>query len=136
MPRKQDENLIPSSARTPSERREIAQRAGIASGKARREKKALRETMQELLTMKLKDKKLLEELAALGFTEKGITMQDAISAAMIQQAVKGNVKAYNAIKDTLYTKNENEIEESTEGGGATVNIILADTSGEKNDNSL
>lgn len=134
MPRDGTNNLIPP--RSKDEARTRGKNGGIASGKARREKKALRETMQELLTMKLKDKKLLEELAALGFTEKGITMQDAISAAMIKQAVKGNVKAYNAIKDTLYTKNENEIEESTEGGGATVNIILADTSGEKNDNSL
>ena len=134
MPRDGTNNLIPP--RSKDEARTRGKNGGIASGKARREKKALRETMQELLTMKLKDKKLLEELAALGFTEKGITMQDAISAAMIKQAVKGNVKAYNAIKDTLYIKNENESEESTEGGGATVNIILADTSGEKNDNSL
>lgn len=134
MPRDGTNNLIPP--RSKDEARTRGKNGGIASGKARREKKALRETMQELLTMKLKDKKLLEELAALGFTEKGITMQDAISAAMIKQAVKGNVKAYNAIKDTLYTKNENELEETTEGGGATVNIILADTSGDKNDNSL
>ena len=132
MPRKQDENLIPfDSSQNREEAAKNGKKGGIASGKARREKKALRETMQELLTMRLKDKKLLEELAALGFTAKGITMQDAISAAMIKQAVKGNVKAYNAIKDTLYTKNENELEETTEGGGATVNIILADTSGEK-----
>ena len=64
--------------------------------------------MQELLTMRLKDKKLLEELAALGFTAKGITMQDAIYAAMIKQAVKGNVKAYNAIRDTVIGKDEKE----------------------------
>lgn len=112
MGRKQDENLIPNAARTPSELREITRKGGIASGKARREKKALRETVQELLTMKLKDKKLLEELAALGFTAKGITMQDAISAAMIKQAVKGNVKAYNAIKDTLAEKSEEKTDTS------------------------
>lgn len=134
MPRDGTNNLIPP--RSKDEARTRGKNGGIASGKARREKKALRETMQELLTMRLKDKKLLEELAALGFTAKGITMQDAISAAMIKQAVKGNVKAYNAIKDTLYTKNENEVDEKTESGGATVNIILADTSGEKNDNCI
>ena len=33
--RKQDENLIPNSARTPSERRKNATKAGIASGKER-----------------------------------------------------------------------------------------------------
>ena len=104
MPRDGTNNLIPP--RSKDEARTRGKNGGIASGKARREKKALRETMQELLTMRLKDKKLLEELAALGFTAKGITMQDAISAAMIKQAVKGNVKAYNAIKDTLAEKSE------------------------------
>ena len=110
MPGDGTKNLIPP--RTKEEARSRGKNGGIASGKARREKKALRETMQELLTMKLKDKKLLEELAALGFTAKGITMQDAISAAMIKQAVKGNVKAYNAIKDTLAEKSEEKTDVS------------------------
>ena len=35
------ENLVPNSARTPSERRENARRAGIASGVARRAKKTM-----------------------------------------------------------------------------------------------
>ena len=110
MPRDGTNNLIPP--RSKDEARTRGKNGGIASGKARREKKALRETMQELLTMRLKDKKLLEELAALGFTAKGITMQDAISAAMIKQAVKGNVKAYNAIKDTLAEKSEEKTDTS------------------------
>lgn len=41
-----EQNLIPNSERTPSERRENARKAGIASGKARREKKTLREIME------------------------------------------------------------------------------------------
>lgn len=44
-----DKNLIKKDQRTPSERRASAKKAGIASGKARREKKAAREMMQELL---------------------------------------------------------------------------------------
>lgn len=44
-----DKNLIPTTQRTESERREIARKGGKASGKARREKKAAREMMQELL---------------------------------------------------------------------------------------
>lgn len=125
MPRKQDENLIPfDSSQNREEAAKNGKKGGIASGKARREKKALRETMQELLTMKLKDKKLLEELAALGFTAKGITMQDAISAAMIKQAVKGNVKAYNAIKDTLAEKSE----EKTDNSVTEIVIVPEDAS--------
>ena len=47
--------------------------------------------------------------------KKGMTMQDAISAAMIQQAVKGNVKAFVAIRDTIDPK-----EGGTESGGVRV----------------
>ena len=51
MPRDGTNNLIPP--RSKDEARTRGKNGGIASGKARREKKALRETMQELLTMKL-----------------------------------------------------------------------------------
>lgn len=47
-----EKNLIPNEERTPRERRENARKAGIASGKARREKK----TIQNILkTYKKKD---------------------------------------------------------------------------------
>lgn len=53
-----DENLIPNSARTPKERRELATKAGISSGKSRRRKGAFREAAQTILdgTYKIKDK--------------------------------------------------------------------------------
>ena len=40
------ENLVPNEQRTPSERRENAKKAGIASGAARRKKKTLRELIE------------------------------------------------------------------------------------------
>lgn len=42
-----EQNLIPNSQRTPEELREITRKGGIASGKARRKKKMLREIMEE-----------------------------------------------------------------------------------------
>ena len=62
MPRKQNENLIPNTKRTPSELREITQKGGKASGEARRKKKALREEMEELLSITLKNEKLIQNL--------------------------------------------------------------------------
>lgn len=44
-----EKNLIPTTQRSESEVRKIARKGGINSGKARREKKAAREMMQELL---------------------------------------------------------------------------------------
>lgn len=50
------ENLIPNDQRTPSERRANATKAGIASGKARREKKAMRELLEDALAKVIKSK--------------------------------------------------------------------------------
>lgn len=53
-----EENLIPQSERTKDEQREIARQGGIASGKARREKKIIEEAI--LRRMKAND---LDEIA-------------------------------------------------------------------------
>ena len=46
-----EQNLIPNSARTPTERRNNARKAGIASGKARREKRDRKQRAAELFDL-------------------------------------------------------------------------------------
>ena len=46
-----EQNLIPNSARTPTERRNNARKAGIASGKARREKRDRKHRAAELFDL-------------------------------------------------------------------------------------
>lgn len=46
--RNNSQNLIPNSERTPSERRELARKAGVASGAARRAKKPFKQMAEEL----------------------------------------------------------------------------------------
>lgn len=122
MPKDGKENLRPP--RSSDEARENGRKGGIASGESRRKKRDLRETLEELLKTKLKDTELLEQFGKAGFAEKGMSMQDAVVAAMIRQAVKGNVKAYREIRETL-DKKDDTVES---GNGATVNIVFADTS--------
>ena len=50
-----EKNLIPNEERTPRERRENARKAGIASGKARREKKTIQNILKTLFESKCKD---------------------------------------------------------------------------------
>ena len=119
MPRKQSDNLKP--VRSKSEARERGKKGGIASGAARREKKALRETMEEMLKVALKDKRLLSEYGKLGFSGQGMTMQEAISAAMISEAANGNVKAFNAIRETIAPTKEEE----AAGGDNRIQITLS-----------
>ena len=107
-----EENLNP--VKSESEAREKGKKGGIKSGESRRKKKMLRETLEAMLKASLKDPELIEKFEKFGFKE-GMNMQDAISAAMIAQAAKGNVKAFVAIRDTIDPKDG-----ETESGGVRV----------------
>ena len=101
------EDLIPQSERTKEEQKAIARKGGIASGKARREKKAMRETLEALLSMPMKSGKSADIDAVKNFAElkgKNITVQDAMVIAMLQKAMKGNVTAAEWIRDTAGQK--------------------------------
>ena len=82
----------PFNERTEEELRQITSKGGKNSGEARREKRALRDTLQELLS--------------LDYDVDGTKMggSEATSIALIKQALKGNVKAYEVIRDTIGEK--------------------------------
>lgn len=96
--------------RTPSERRELARIAGIESGKARRRKAAMRETMNRCLTMQVHVDGLSDVLIADGGES---TYEEIITMAIINQAAMGDVKAYNAIMKVVgqTDKSEADLEE-------------------------
>ena len=91
-----EENLKP--VRTKSEARERGRNGGKASGKSRRRKAALRDTMNRLLTMQVNVNGLSDVLRADGGES---TYEEVIGMAMIEQAMAGNVKAYQAIMSTV-----------------------------------
>lgn len=80
--------------RTPNERRELAKRAGEASGEARRERANFRKTLNLLLSAKIENEELTPFLESLGIDS---TLESAINMAMIKKALKGDVKAYEAV---------------------------------------
>lgn len=59
-----EKNLIPNEERTPRERRENARKAGIASGKARREKKTIQNILTALCDSKCSDIPQFNKIAA------------------------------------------------------------------------
>lgn len=93
-----EQNLQPQNMRTKSEQREIAIKGGKASGAARRRKKTLREELLFLLEQKQTDK-----------NGKKHTTQEYISLALIQQAARGNTKAFEIIRDTIGEKPEETV---------------------------
>lgn len=94
--------------RSTGELREIQSRGGKKSGETRRRKAVLRETMNRLLTMKVKVEGLSDVLGADGIES---TYEDIITMAMIEQAARGDVKAYNAIRATVGQTNKSELDE-------------------------
>ena len=86
-----NENLKPNSERTPRERKELASKAGKASGKKRRELKTMKLMLDYLLSKKIENKQ----------TGKKVTTLEGIMLAQIKQALSGNTKAAIFIRDTL-----------------------------------
>ena len=81
-----EQNLVNLTKRTERERKEIARKGQIASTKAKREKKLLRDTLLTLLEMEDK---------------KGVTGQDNICIALYKKANCGDTKAFEIIRDTI-----------------------------------
>jgi len=76
--------------RTTGELREIAKKAGKASGEARRRKANFRKTLNQLLTAKIDNPEWTPVLEAMGLES---TLETAMLAAQIKEAVNGNTKA-------------------------------------------
>lgn len=89
-----NENLVPFSKRTVSEQRKIASAGGKASGEARRRKANFRKDLNDLLTTEVNNPEWSPVLEALGLDN---TLGMVMHAAMIKEALNGNVKAYEAI---------------------------------------
>lgn len=99
-------------SRTMNERRQLAKKAGKASGKARREKKAMRENLETILAMTLKSGKLADIDSVQNFAAlagKNITVQDAILIKQTQKAMMGDTRAAEFVRDLSGNKPENTL---------------------------
>ena len=98
-------NLDPVQSK--DEARKRGRNGGIASGKARREKKMMRETLDILLSMPMKNGKFADVESIRSFAAlkgKNISVQDAILIAQVQKAMKGDTKAAEYVRDTVGQK--------------------------------
>ena len=85
-----EQNLVPNSARTPTQRRENARKAGKASAQARKRKKDLREALEMLLEKDFKDK-----------NGNVLSGTEVITAKLFEKASKGDVRAFETIRSTV-----------------------------------
>lgn len=94
-----ERNLIPWNKRTENEQREYAKKGGQKSGEVRRQRKAMREQMEMLLSLPFKQRDQLNFIKELGINEDEIDNQMALIVAMYGKALKGDVQAFNTIRE-------------------------------------
>ena len=103
-----ENNLIPLNERTKSEQREIAKKGGIASGKARRKKKLLRQILDEIGESRLNTNEAKDIAKALSINKRDVTYDVAIMFKAVSEAMNGNIKAMEFIRDTRGQNNKND----------------------------
>ena len=126
------ENLIPQSERTKEEQREIARLGGIASGKARRRKKLMRESLEILCQLPAKGGRATDVESIKNFAElkgKNITVEQAMLIAQIKKALGGDTRAIEFIRDTMGQK---PVEEKKVETNVNQTNLLADIVGQMN----
>ena len=119
------ENLIPLDKRTKTEQTEITRKGGIASGKARREKRDRHKRIQELFALTVKDPKLKANLQNMGIDVTDADLETAADArVMVELLRKGDYKAWQAMKSEAYgpLATKSEVEFSGEVNGITINV--------------
>lgn len=103
---KSQENLITFKDMTPEKRKEIAERGRLAGLEARRERKKMREALEEILQLKRKGSDL--------------TYQEEAILGLIDGATEGKAENFKVILETL---GELKTEESKTTPDVQINII-------------
>ena len=109
-----------NSKRTPEERRELAKKAGQASGKARRRKADFRKTLNLLLTAEIDNEEWKPVLESLGVE---CTLESALLMAQIKAALDGDTQAAKFVAQ--YSGQSNRAEEDLENKKAETELIKA-----------
>ena len=117
-----EQNLRPSEYKLSQEEQK---RGGIASGKARREKRDRHKRIQELFALAIKDPKLKQNLEKMGIDVTDADLETAADArVMVELLRKGDYKAWQAMKAEAYgpLATKSEVEFSGEVNGITINV--------------
>jgi len=118
-----EKNLIPWNKRTESEQREYARKGGQKSGEVRRQRKAMKEQMEMLLSLpfNLKDREgndIADMLSELGINKKNIDNQMAMIISLWKTATNSKstqqIQAVREIREIVQDEknvsNTNRIE--------------------------
>lgn len=115
-----EKNLIPQAQRSPKEARENGRKGGKASGKARRAKRTLRELVEIFGNLDVSDE-ARKKMKEIGIPEELWTRKMQPVVALFNKANKGDVGAFNAIRDII---GEKPVDKTQLSGGLDNNITI------------
>lgn len=96
-----EKNLIPFNKRSQSEARENGAKGGKKSGEVRRQRKAIKEQMELLLSLPVKDEKNKSFMQQLGIDEDNMDNQMLLVMSVFSKAMKGDLEAFREIKGVI-----------------------------------
>lgn len=95
-----EQNLIPfTSEQNREEAKKNGAKGGKKSGEVRRQRKAMKEQMEMLLSLPFKEIEKLDFIENLGIDKEEIDNQMALLVAMYGRALKGDVQAFKEIRE-------------------------------------
>lgn len=99
-----EQNLKPFNSLTEKEQREITSKGGKASAKKRRQNKTFKEIINKFLDGKVSDERLRQQMIDFGFADKEVSNKSCAVFALWKEAIKGNTKAFELMRDTIGEK--------------------------------
>lgn len=90
--------------RPKEEVRELARKAGRASAAAKKKRKAMRQQMELLLSLPLKDKEIKEKIKSLGIDDDNMDNQMGLIVSTYTKAMLGDMNAMNIIRELVGEK--------------------------------
>lgn len=93
-----ENNLIPQAHKLTVEEQS---KGGKKSAKSKKQKKYIKEMLEEIMVLDLPECKLNEDMRKLGISEENMSIQMAMCVMLVKQAVFGNLKAYQLVRDQI-----------------------------------
>jgi hypothetical protein len=96
-----EQNLRPP---TTEEARERGRKGGKASAKKRQQNKTFKEIINKFLDGQVSDERLKQQMIEFGFADKEVSNKSCAVFALWKEAIKGNTKAFELLRDTIGEK--------------------------------
>ena len=105
-------NLKLNSKRTKEELSAMGKKGAAKAKETKKRRREIRETLLDLLAMPMKPGKLSEASTIAGLTGKNVTASEAMALAMLTQALEGDVRAAEFVRDSSGQKPVQQMEVS------------------------